>query len=86
MKSLGVSAATLPPIPSLMETEHALNALPVAKPAPTTLVPWSAVLAIQLMDTILLGQLAVTPTQTASPTISNAMGAQTSSLAAQAVP
>ena len=36
--------------------------------------------------TILLGQLAATPTQTASPTISNAMGAQTSSLAAQAAP
>ena len=86
MKSLGVSAATLPPTPFPMKTEHALDALPAVKPATTTLASWSALLAIQPMDITKLGQLAVTPTQTASPTISNVMGAQTSSLAAQAAP
>ena len=71
---------------NLMEMEHVLDARQDVMLVLIILERRNVPPVIQPMDITKLGQLAVTPTQTASPTISNVMGAQTSSLAAQAAP
>jgi hypothetical protein len=71
---------------SLMEMEHVLDVRQDVMLVLIILELKNVPPVIQPMDITKLGQLVATPTQTASPTISNVMGAQTSSLAAQAVP